>query len=123
MTNDEARQIYGRYLDAWHSTDLAQRRAIADKILLEGIEYHTVRHDWCTGRSQVIEDMATFHERFPGGHFEIGPVSTHHRVALLTWIIIQANGTEFARGHDQLTVDDAGRIARIITFGPSSNAD
>lgn len=123
MTNGEARQIYGRYLDAWHSTDLEQRRAIACDVLVEKIEYHTVRHDWCTGRAQVIEDMATFHERFPGSHFEIGPVSTHHRVALLTWIIIQADGTEFARGHDQLTVDHEGKITRIITFGPSSSAD
>jgi hypothetical protein len=64
--------------------------------------------------------MATFHERFPGGHFEIGGVSSHHEVALLTWVIIQANGTEFAWGGDVITVDENGRITKIITFAPST---
>lgn len=121
MTNHEAWKIYERYVSAWNTTSIEQRLAIAAEIMVENIEYHTVRHDWCVGRAQVIEDMATFHERFPGGHFEIGDVTAHHNVALLTWVIIQANGTEFARGHDQLTIDQNGKITKIITFGPSSN--
>ena len=120
MTNQEAWKIYEKYVSAWNTTSLDQRIRIATEVLSENIEYHTVRHDWCTGRSQVIADMATFHERFPGGHFEIGDVSSHHNVALLTWVIIQADGTEFARGHDQITVDPDARISRIITFGPSA---
>ncbi|KMS59352.1 isomerase [Novosphingobium barchaimii LL02] len=62
--------------------------------------------------------MATFHEKFPGGHFEIGGVSTHHNVSLLLWVIIQADGTEFARGGDQITVGRDGKISKIITFAP-----
>jgi hypothetical protein len=119
MTNHDAWTLYEHYLDAWNSTSLERRLKIAADTLTEDIAYQTVRHDLCTGRAQVIEDMATFHEKFPGGHFEIGDVSTHHDVALVTWVIMQADGSEFARGHDQLTVDRTGRIAKIITFGPS----
>ncbi len=122
MTNHEAWTLYERYLSAWNSTSVEQRRKIAAELLAENIEYQTVRHDLGTGRAQVIEDMATFHERFPGGHFEVGDVSSHHDVALVTWVIIQADGTEFARGHDQLTVDRDGKISKIITFGPSSKS-
>jgi len=120
MTNREAWKLYERYLGAWNSTTLEERTKIATALLTEDIEYQTVRHALGRGRAQVIEDMATFHQRFPGGHFEIGDVSSHHDVALLTWVIIQADGKEFARGHDQLTVDRDGRIRRIITFGPSA---
>lgn len=120
MTNHEAWKIYQKYLSAWNTTSIEQRLKIAAETLNENIEYQTVRHDLCIGRAQVIEDMATFHERFPGGHFEIGDVSSHHNVALLTWVIIQADGTEFARGHDQLTVDPDGKISKITTFGPSA---
>ena len=120
MTNHEAWTLYEKYLSAWNTTSLEQRLKIATETLSENIEYQTVRHDLCTGRSQVIEDMATFHERFPGGHFEIGGVSSHHNVALLTWVIIQADGREFARGHDQLTVDRNGKISKITTFAPSA---
>ena len=119
MTNHEAWKLYEKYLGAWNTTSMEQRLKIANEVLNEDIEYQTARHDLCTGRSQVIEDMATFHERFPGGHFEIGDVSSHHNVAVLTWIIIQADGTEFARGLDQLTVDRNGRISKITTFAPS----
>jgi hypothetical protein len=120
MTNHEAWNLYEKYLSAWNSDSIEQRLKIAPEILIENIEYQTVRHDLCTGRSRVIEDMATFHEKFPGGHFEIGDVSSHHNVALVTWVLIQADGKEFARGHDQLAIDGNGKISKIITFGPSA---
>lgn len=121
MTNHDAWNLYEKYLSAWNTNAIEERLHIAAEVLIENIEYQTVRHDVGTGRAQVIEDMAAFHEKFPGGHFEIGDVSSHHNVALVTWVLIQADGKEFARGHDQLTVDGHGRISKIITFGPSSN--
>jgi hypothetical protein len=120
VTNYEAWKLYEKYLSAWNTTSIEQRLKIATETLSENIEYQTVRHDLSIGRSLVIEDIATFHERFPGGHFEIGGVSSHHNVALLTWVIIQADGKEFARGHDQITVDHDGKISKITTFAPSA---
>jgi len=120
MTNQEAWKLYEKYLSAWNTTSIEQRLKIATETLSENIEYQTVRHDLCTGRSQVLEDMATFHEKFPGGHFEIGDVSSHHNVALLTWVLVQADGKVFAQGHDQLTVDRSGKISKITTFAPSA---
>lgn len=119
MTNLEAWNLYRSYLSAWNSTSLDERLKIANDLLVEDIAYQTVVHDLGRGRAQVVEDMATFHRKFPGGHFEIGDVSTHHDVALVSWVLIQADGKELARGHDQLTVDRNGRISKIITFGPS----
>ena len=119
MTNQEAWKLYEKYLSAWNTTSIEERLKIAAEVLSEKIEYQTARHDLSTGLSLVIEDMATFHERFPGGHFEIGDVSSHHNVALLTWVIIQAVGKEFARGGDQITVGRNGQITKIITFAPS----
>jgi hypothetical protein len=119
LTNQEAWKLYEKYLSAWNTTSIEQRVKISTDVLSENIEYQTARHDLSIGRSQIIEDMATFHERFPGGHFEIDGVSSHHNVALLTWIIIQANGEELARGGDQITVDRDGKISKITTFAPS----
>jgi hypothetical protein len=119
MTNHEAWTLYERYLGAWNTTTIEDRLKIAAEVLSDTIEYQTARHDLSTGRSLPIEDMATFHERFPGGHFEIGDVSSHHHVAMLTWVIIQANGTEFARGLDQIIVGPDGKICKITTFAPS----
>jgi hypothetical protein len=120
VTKRQARDLYAKLHTARNSESLDERRRIAAEVLDENIEYQTVRHDTTTGRTLVIEDMATFHERFPGGHFEIGDVSAHHNVALLTWVLIQADGKEFARGGDQITVGDHGKIIKITTFGPST---
>jgi hypothetical protein len=65
MTNHEAWKLYEKYLSAWNTTSIEQRLKIANEVLSENIEYQTARHDLCTGRAQVIEDKATFHERFP----------------------------------------------------------
>jgi len=119
MTNQDAWNIYKKYLSAWNSNSAAQRAKIAKQLLADSIQYQTVRHPLSTGPKLVIEDMVTFNDKFPGGHFEIGDVSTQHDVALVTWVIIQANGVEFARGHDQFTVDPSGKITKIVTFGPS----
>lgn len=62
--------------------------------------------------------MATFHERFPGGHFETGGVSARHDVAIVIWVIIQADGKEAARGPDLITVGSDGEISKITTFPP-----
>lgn len=116
----KAWDLYSRMHTAWNSESLSERERIAAEVLDEKIEYQTVRHDTVFGRATVIEDMQTFHDRFPGGHFEIGDVSAHHNVALLTWVLIQADGTEFARGGDQITVGENGKIIKITTFGPST---
>ncbi|WP_137897108.1 nuclear transport factor 2 family protein [Sphingomonas sp. 2SG] len=120
VTKRQAWDLYAKLHTAWNSESLDERRRIAAEVLDENIEYQTVRHDTTIGRTLVIEDMATFHERFPGGHFEVGDVSAHHNVALLTWVLIQADGKEFARGGDQITVGDNGKIIKITTFGPST---
>jgi len=119
LTNQEAWKLYEKYLSAWNTTSIEQRVKIAAEVLSENIEYQTARHDLCIGRSQIIEDMATFHQKFPGSHFEIGDVSSHHNVALLSWVIIQADGKELARGGDQITVGRDGKISKITTFAPS----
>ena len=118
MTNRDAWKTYERYLSAWNSTSVEERLKIANEILSEAVEYQTARHDTSTGRAQVIEDMATFHKNFPGGHFEIGGVSSHHQVALLIWVIVQADGSVFAQGPDQITVGPDGKITKITTFAP-----
>jgi hypothetical protein len=90
MDNGEAWKIYEKYIGAWNATSVEQRLKIASEILSDGVEYYTPRHDRSVGQSKIMEDIASFHENFPGGHFEIGDVSAHHDVALLTWVIVQA---------------------------------
>jgi hypothetical protein len=94
---------------------------IAGELLADDVQYSTRLQEsgnWQT----VIEDMAAFQTEFPGGYFDIGDMSGHHEHALLTWVLVQANGTVFAKSHDQIRVFQEGKIVSLITF-PSSTSN
>jgi len=117
LTNAQAWQVYDRYLAGWKDVSDEQRTKIAAEVLADTIQCLTPRHDW-GGRASVIADMASFQKRFPKGHVEIGDVSANHDVALLTWVLVQADGSVIARGHDQIRVSPDGKIVSLITFAP-----
>lgn len=117
ITNKDAWELYEKYLEGWNSTSDDIRKKVAAEVTADNFRYQTRNHE-LGGRPELVEDMASFQKRVPGGHFEIGDVSSHHNVALLTWVMIQADGKEVARGGDQITVDRYGKISSIITFPP-----
>ncbi len=117
ITNQEAWTIYEKYLQAWKPISDGQRLALATDIIAEDAQYSSPMLR-AGGRDSMIERMSAFQVQFPGGHIEIGDVSAHHDVALLTWIIVQADGTVFARGHDQMRVSSEGKIVNVTTFAP-----
>ena len=118
MTNESAWKLYERYLEAWKEVSAEDRNNIATEVLADEVQYCTRLHG-SGSRQTVIEDMAAFQTKFPGGHFDVGDVSSHHEYALLTWILVQADGTVVAKGHDQIRVSRDGKIASLITFPPS----
>jgi hypothetical protein len=119
LTNPDAWKLYARYLEGWKQIPDAQRAKVVADAVAEGARYTTPRHA-AGGRQTMIGDMAAFQQKFPGGHFDIGDVSAHDDVALLTWVLVQGDGKELARGHDQIRVSPDGKIADLITFAPSA---
>lgn len=118
ITNQEAWDIYNKYIAGWKAISAEQRMQISTEIIARDVHYSTPRHA-SGGRDTIIADMATFQDKFPGGHFEIGDVSAHHDVALLTWVLVQGDGIVFAKGHDQIRVSPEGKIVELTTFAPS----
>ena len=91
----------------------------AEQRFADDVQYSSRLHE-SGNRQTVIEDMAAFQTKFPGGHFDIGDVSGHHDHALFTWVLVQADSTVFAKGHDQIRVSQEGKIVSLITFPPST---
>ena len=118
MTNQEAWTLYENYLEGWKAISDEERAKAAEEVVAAGVRYATRNHE-SGDRRTIIADMAAFQQKFPGGHFDVADVAAHHDVALLTWVLVQADGTEFARGHDQISVSPEGKIVSLITFPPS----
>lgn len=117
MTNQQAWSIYEKYIEPWKPISQEKRLELANSIISEDARYSSPILE-SGDRNSIIARMGAFQTQFPGGHIEIGDVSAHHDVALLTWIIVQADGTVFARGHDQMCVSPDGKIVSITTFAP-----
>lgn len=118
LTNKQAWHVYQTYVEGWKAIPDEQRRTVASSVLADEVRYSTPQHE-TGGRQTIIDDMASFQKRFPGGHFDIGDVSAHHDVALLTWILVTGEGTVMAKGHDQIRVSSDLKIVELITFAPS----
>ncbi|HEY0252472.1 MAG TPA: nuclear transport factor 2 family protein [Kofleriaceae bacterium] len=117
MTNQQAWTIYSHYVAGWRAVSDQERATIIGEVIAPDVHYATPRHE--TGnRDTVIDDARAFQEKFPGGHFDVGDVSAHHDVALLTWVLMH-DDKEVARGHDQIRVNTEGKIVELITFAPS----
>lgn len=119
LTNQDAWKLYEKYIEGWKQLPDAQRTKIIAEVVADDARYTTPRHA-TGGRMTMIADMAAFQQKFPGGHFDIGDVSAHDDVALLTWVLVQGDGKVFARGHDQIRVSPDGKIVDLITFAPSA---
>jgi hypothetical protein len=118
VTNQQALTIYQSYVEAWEPIPDAQRKSILSGVLDEKMEYLVPQY--VGGVSEAIEDMERFQKQYPGAHFEVENVSTHHEVALFKWVLVLPDGKVTVKGHDCVRFSPEGKIASLLTFGPSS---
>lgn len=117
ITNEEVWKLYRRYAEAWKAISDEQRTMILAEVLDKDFRFFTP--EFQGGLETLLEDIAGIQKKVPGGHFAVEDVSAHHDVALLTWMLVQADGNVLAQGHDQIRVTPEGKIATLITFAPS----
>ena len=118
MTNLQALNVYQSYVEAWKPIPDAQRKSILSEVFDESVEY--LVPEYVGGTSAAIEDMERFQKQYPGAHFDIENVSTHHEVALFKWVLILPDGKVTVKGHDCIRFSPAGKIVSLLTFGPAS---
>jgi hypothetical protein len=118
MTNLQALNVYKTYVEAWKPISDAQRKSILSGVFDERVEY--LVPEYVGGTKAAIEDMERFQKQYPGAHFDIENVSTHHEVALFKWVRILPDGKVTVKGHDCIRFSPAGKIASLLTFGPAS---
>jgi hypothetical protein len=116
-TNQQVWKTYTQYANAWKpNSDQERKRMLAD--VLDN-DFHYLTPEFEGGLDTLLEDMAEIQEKVPGGYFDVEDVSTHHDVALLTWLLVQPDGTVLAKGHDQIRLSAEGKIVELLTFAPS----
>lgn len=118
MTAREALNVYQTYVEAWKPIPDAQRNSIVAEVLDESLAYLTP--EYVGGPDAAIQDMERFQKQYPGAHFEIENVSSHHEIALFKWVLVLPDGKVTVKGHDCVRFSPAGKIVGLQTFGPGS---
>jgi hypothetical protein len=118
MTNAQALNVYQTYVEAWKPVSDEQRKSILSEVFDENVEYLVPA--FVGGKDEAIQDMERFQSQYPGAHFAIENVSTHHEVALFMWVLVLPDGKVTVKGHDCIRFSPAGKIASLLTFGPAS---
>ena len=117
MTNLQALNVYRTYVEAWKPIPDAQRKSILSEVFDENVEY--LVPEYVGGTSAASKDMEHFQKHYPGAHFVIENVSTHHEVALFKWVLIMPDGKVTVKGHDCIRFSPASTIVSLLTFGPA----
>jgi hypothetical protein len=118
MTKQQALQVYQSYVEAWSPISDAQRKSTLAGVFDERAEYLVPAY--VGGVSEAIQDMERFQKQYPGAHFEVENVSTHHEVAQFKWVLVLPDGKVTVKGHDCVRFSPEGKIVSLITFGPAS---
>lgn len=117
--SSEAVALYKQYAKAFAPMPALERQQILDATVATDVVYRTPFTE-NMGHDIILQDIATFQAKFPGGSFTLYSASEHHDVALMEWQLILADGTPAVRGHDAVRITPAGRLGSIVTFAPST---
>ncbi|MFF0222941.1 nuclear transport factor 2 family protein [Streptomyces sp. NPDC004629] len=106
-----------RYFEAWNATEPeARAKAVAAAWAVQG-GYTDPLAD-VRGHEQIAAVIAAAQGQFPGFVFRpLGAVDGHHDTARFSWELVnEADGSAPVSGSDVVTLDEEGRIIRVLGF-------
>jgi hypothetical protein len=108
--------IAQRYVAAWNETDpQARQDRVADLWAADGTYVDPLAD--VQGRDQIATLIAAVQDQFPGFRFRLaGDVDGHHHLARFSWELGPEEGPAPVAGSDVVTLDDDGRVTRVLGF-------
>ncbi|RMB80066.1 nuclear transport factor 2 family protein [Streptomyces shenzhenensis] len=106
-----------RYFEAWNATGPeARAKAVAAAWAVDG-GYTDPLAD-VRGHERIAAVIAAAREQFPGFAFRpLGAVDGHHDTVRFSWELVnEADGSAPVAGSDVVTLDEDGRITRVLGF-------
>ena len=118
MTERDATGVYKAYFAVFAETSSMKREELLRSVAAEDILYSNP--GVCgTGIDTLLDHIARFQERFPGGHFRINWVRQQHDQLLGEWTQLADDGSEIITAHSYAHLDGDGLIAQFAGFWES----
>ena len=114
MSDDKVYK-YDLYLAAWSDVPGDERARMLRESLSEEIVFSNPMQTR-RGLDAVMEHLAGFQQRSPGGSFRLNNMVGWANYGLAEWQLVDAEGKAGFSGYDVVTFDDRGLISTILLF-------
>lgn len=108
--------IVSTYLDTWNATDARERARLLEANWSASARYVDPLAE-VSGTDQIAGLIGGVHDQFPGFVFTlVGEPDAHHDQVRFQWGLGPAGAEPVVVGFDVMTLDEEGRIDRVLGF-------
>ena len=116
MTTDELKQLMTAYQSAYGpGVTPANREYLLRQSVSDEVVFFTPTAEG-RGIKSLIEHVAQFQQKNPGGYFASGDLVAHHGRLLAEWTLYDKDSTAVSGGHTYARFSDNGRLTQLIGF-------
>lgn len=106
--------IWDRYAQCWSAPESERNRFLATCVA-DDVTYRDP-HQEALGRDALQRAMVAFAKQFPGQHFVIDGVTSHHLRSLARWRLVAPDGSTSMSGTSAASHREDGRLHEISGF-------
>ena len=115
MTDNELRNTFENYLNAFAAPSAAEQERLLRSSLAEDVAYTNPGVEG-RGIRNLLSHIDGFRKKFPGGRFRMNWLRQQHGNVLLEWVQLDVNGSELVAGHTFGRLNEEGRIIHLAGF-------
>ena len=112
---NDAKAIWERYVLAWNSASLLDKRELYRQCLSPDCVY-TDPLKQTKGWSELEAYMSEFHQQLPGARFVTQSFATHHGRSIASWQMVDASGSVIGTGTSFGEYDEQLRLRAMTGF-------
>jgi hypothetical protein len=116
MSTETIAQQWDDYLNAYRDVTVGERGRLLRGCAADDIVFSNPMGPEGRGLANLIEHVAQFQARNPGGYFESTELLVHHGQLLSSWTMCKADGSPLAKGHTYARFDERGQLVHTAGF-------
>jgi hypothetical protein len=115
MVVDHLEQLWGRYMDAFHTADEVERQDLLEQCVCDDVAFTNPGGDG-NSRAGLSAHIGIFRKAMPGAYFSTDTVFVHHGELLAVWSLYKPDGSKAAAGYNFVRPGPDGRFGYMAGF-------
>ncbi|HEY0255638.1 MAG TPA: nuclear transport factor 2 family protein [Kofleriaceae bacterium] len=114
-SNNELRTVFENYLGAFSASSPAEQERLLRSSLADDVTFTNPGVDG-RGIRSLVNHIAGFQRRFPGGRFQLRWIREQHEQLLAEWVQLDRDGAELVTAHSYARLNEQGVVSHLAGF-------